>query len=189
MALPNIRNKPTYKDLLEALNSLEIKPRSWDDKLFKDVNAELVVNENDVRNFLLCLFKSDFSWFENTADENLTAQEQKEEIVDMASRRFAERCGRTGKMMPTQCSVIHLIELHLRDSIPHLTCLVARGQDTRTFRLEVTRDLNIGLDDEPPAASLELRIREPPLTGDNLGLKTWGSAWTSECFSDWDVSL
>jgi hypothetical protein len=63
-----------------------------------------------------------------------------------------------------------------------LTCaFVARGQDTRKFQLDVTRnrDIRSNADNTPPEA-LELSIREPPLTGDNLGLKTWGSAWTSK---------
>jgi hypothetical protein len=97
MDLPSLRSKPTYKDLLKILISLEVKPRSWD----KDPGPvdQPVLDEDDVQAFLLGLFKTDFWWFEDLKDENfevITAQQQVDEIVDLASRRLAERCGRSG---------------------------------------------------------------------------------------------
>ncbi|CZR55145.1 uncharacterized protein PAC_05031 [Phialocephala subalpina] len=163
MTLPIIRNKPMYKELLQTLQSLEIKPRSWDASPDKDIIETPPADENTIQAFLLGLFKTDFWWFEDTEDEHLglvTAQQQRDEIIDLASRRFAERCGRS-----------------------------ARGESTRTFRLELTPNQDLGGIQETPdqhvpqvlehlKTHLELHIREPPLTGDNLGLKTWGSAWT-----------
>lgn len=99
MGLPGLRSKPAHRDLVKILNGLEIKPKSWDDVPVETITDEPTANENDVQNFLLNVFKTDFSWFEDE-DRNsgvITAQEQKDEIVDMASRRLAERCGRSGK--------------------------------------------------------------------------------------------
>lgn len=163
MTLPNLRSKPTYKDILKTLQSLEIKPRSWDASPDEDVIDTPPVAESTVQAFLLGLFKSDFWWFESTEDEHrgaVTAQQQRDEIVDLASQRFAERCGRS-----------------------------ARGESTRTFCLDLAPHQVLGETSETPGqhvpqvlehpkTHLELHIREPPLTGDNLGLKTWGSAWT-----------
>ncbi|KUJ24213.1 uncharacterized protein LY89DRAFT_15269 [Mollisia scopiformis] len=152
MVLPNFRDKPSFQLLLKTLKSLEVKPRSWDDDSAKSLVDRPILSESTVQEFLLGVFKTDFSWFEDTEDEDLgivTAQEQIDEIVDMASRRLAERCGRS-----------------------------ARGQDTRTFRLEVPQHCANDFETQQSTANIELQIREPPLTGDNLGLKTWGSAWT-----------
>ncbi|KAE8443268.1 hypothetical protein EG329_002056 [Mollisiaceae sp. DMI_Dod_QoI] len=151
MVLPNLRSKPSYKDLLKTLRGLEVKPKSWDSTP-NDCPDEPLADESSVQNFLLSLFKTDLSWFDNTPNDELglvACQQQKDEIVDLASRRLAERCGRA-----------------------------ARGQDTRTFRLSITSEHNVGSTLEHFISDLELQIREPPLTGDNLGLKTWGSAWT-----------
>lgn len=177
MTLPILRNKPTYKDLLQTLQALEIKPRSWDASVNEDLVDGPQLDVDTVQAFLLSLFKSDFWWFEDIEDEHLgliAAQEQRDEIVDLASRRFAERCGRS-----------------------------ARGESTRTFRLDLNLDQDLGeasgqhvpkvLEHSNP--HLELQIREPPLTGDNLGLKTWGSAWTSKLdllsvtFVPWNIGV
>lgn len=99
MALQGLRSKPTYKGLLKILNDLEIKPKSWDEIPVEVTTDEPVANKDDVQKFLLNLFKTDFSWFEDEDGGSgaITAQEQKDEIVDMASRRLAERCGRSGE--------------------------------------------------------------------------------------------
>lgn len=99
MKLPSLRSKPSYKDLSKILIGLELKPRSWDEIPAQSLADQLRFDEEDVQAFLLGLFKTDFWWFEDLKGENLeaiTAQQQVDEIVDLASRRLAERCGRSG---------------------------------------------------------------------------------------------
>lgn len=107
MDLPSLRSKPSYRDLLKILTTLEVKPRSWDNSPTKEPADQTVQDEEDVQAFLLGLFKTDFWWFEDLKNEDvgtITAQQQVDEIVDLASRRLAERCGRSGMVQNLCCS-------------------------------------------------------------------------------------
>lgn len=81
MDLPSLRSKPSYDDLLDLLKSLkESIPGLITDKKLSD--------------WLMSFFKSDFQWLQDT--EALSAEAQKESLVELASLRLSERCGRSG---------------------------------------------------------------------------------------------
>jgi hypothetical protein len=97
MDLPNLRKKPTYAVLLSALQALEVKPNSWDKSSAAESSS--LSDEAVVQRFLMSIIASDLEWMPESTDiggEFLTALEQKELLVDLASRRVAERCGRSG---------------------------------------------------------------------------------------------
>jgi hypothetical protein len=95
--LPPMSAKPSYRTLLDLLVSLEIHPSTWNGSVTEkklDVSKEKEVNV-----WLPAIFRSEFSWFEDTTDTGgkiSTADEKREEIFDLAARRIAERCGRSG---------------------------------------------------------------------------------------------
>ncbi|KAL2063612.1 hypothetical protein VTL71DRAFT_5417 [Oculimacula yallundae] len=139
MELPNLRSKPSYGTLVQALESLRLKPSSWDENTDPEITN---AGGNESANaFLLSIIMSEFSWLQDIHGNDstvLSIDEQKEELVKEASSRMSERCGRS-----------------------------AAGDMTRAWII-------------PPSLTLpEIRfeIREPPLTGDQIGLKTWGTSF------------
>jgi len=103
MDLPSLRKRPTYGVLLNALQALEVQPNSWS----KSITVELSSTEQaTVQRFLMSIIASDLEWLQDSTGlggEILTALEQKELLFDLASRRVAERCGRSGKP-PKDCT-------------------------------------------------------------------------------------
>jgi hypothetical protein len=98
MDLPNLRKQPTYATLLSVLQALEVHPNSWN-KTPSDERSS-VNDETVVQRFLMSVIASDLEWLPESTDVGgklLTALEQKEILFDLASRRVAERCGRSGK--------------------------------------------------------------------------------------------
>ncbi|KAE9368730.1 hypothetical protein N431DRAFT_347567 [Stipitochalara longipes BDJ] len=139
MDLPNLRKKPPYDVLLSALQALEVQPNSWN-KPF-DVEISSTSDQATVQRFLMSIIASDLEWLQDsvgTSGEALTALDRKELLFDLASRRVAERCGRS-----------------------------AMPEMTRTWTIPESSNL----------PEIKFNIREPPLTGDNLGLKTWGTSY------------
>jgi len=141
-----------------------------------------------IQRFLMSIIASDLEWLQDSTGfgpDALTALEQKEILFDLASRRVAERCGRSGKPSVSQNRAIgaRYVYQHLENSLVNIyrlsTSLLKREFNPLTFinvaMPEMTRTWII------PASSslLEVKfdIREPPLTGDNLGLKTWGTSY------------
>ncbi|KAK3947320.1 putative methyltransferase-domain-containing protein [Pseudoneurospora amorphoporcata] len=135
--LPHLWQRPAYATLLDVLQRLRQEPRIWGLKESREEilkaqaasMAEAAFNRQEIISFLSSIIKSGLPWLDN--------DEQREDIWEEASRRLAERCGRT-----------------------------AMGEIIRRWPF---RDENIG--------DFDLAIREPPLTGDSLGLKTWGSSY------------
>ncbi|WQF87193.1 Putative lysine methyltransferase, S-adenosyl-L-methionine-dependent methyltransferase superfamily [Colletotrichum destructivum] len=131
---PQMWQKPSSDDLLNTLKQLELSPPIWSHKRRRsDIIHEqeaTVYFRREVSMYLSSIIKSSLSWIED-ADE-------KEEIWSEASRRMAERCGRT-----------------------------AMGEITRQWPFR----------EDALTPTFELIIREPPLTGDSLGHKTWGSSY------------
>jgi hypothetical protein len=101
MDLPNLRKKPTYGVILNTLRALEVQPNSWN-KTF-DAERFSASDQAIVQRFLMSVIASDLEWLRESNDvggEVLTAQEQREALYDLASRRVAERCGRSGRTFP-----------------------------------------------------------------------------------------
>lgn len=110
MDLPNLRKKPTYGVLLGALQALETHPNSWDK--FSTIDQSSASDQAVVQRFLMSIIASDLEWLQESIElggEVMTALEQKETLFDLASRRVAERCGRSGKyptIFSVQCNAI-----------------------------------------------------------------------------------
>jgi hypothetical protein len=101
MDLPNIRKKPSYNAILSALQALQVQPNSWS----KVSNAEKSAANDQavIQRFLMSIIASDLEWLQESPGfdgDVLAAQEQREMLFDLASRRIAERCGRSGKSLP-----------------------------------------------------------------------------------------
>ncbi|PBP19349.1 hypothetical protein BUE80_DR009960 [Diplocarpon rosae] len=139
MNLPNLRTRPTYDTIFSTLKCLEIKPASWDDVSLTEVSTS--EHNGSVNSFLMSVITCDFEWLTDfeTGDATIfLADDQKESLIQEASKRVAERCGRS-----------------------------AAGEMTRTW--VIPKSL--------ASREVSFRLREPPLTGDMLGLKTWGTSY------------
>lgn len=86
MALPNIRSEPEYTMLTRALESLKLLPRNWSDE---PIQSQLspAVEDAVVQRFSMSIVSSSLDWL---------ASEERDVVYDMASKRIAERCGRSG---------------------------------------------------------------------------------------------
>lgn len=156
MDLPNVRRKPTYETLLHALQALQIKPASWDDSSLTEVSDSS--HDASVNIFLMSVITSKFDWLADVNSDDgssLTVDEQKENLIQEASKRMAERCGRSGKFaLPST-------------PLEAYKWTLAAGEMTRTWAIPASAV-------RPEVSFL---LREPPLTGDKLGLKTWGTSY------------
>ncbi|KAL1842545.1 hypothetical protein VTJ49DRAFT_5021 [Mycothermus thermophilus] len=136
--LPHLWQKPTSKELLSCLEKLRVQLRVWNlrydsparttKERQQQAASTSTYDRREVISFLSSVISSPLAW--------LDSDEEREMIWDQASKRMAERCGRT-----------------------------AMGEITRHWPFE------------DAAGEFTLAIREPPLTGDSLGLKTWGSSY------------
>jgi hypothetical protein len=95
MELPNLRKQPSYNTILRALLALKIEPATW--------NATNISSESDDQvaalRFLNSIISSDLDWLNDLSFYNGTALsyvDQKDMLLGLASKRMAERCGRTG---------------------------------------------------------------------------------------------
>ncbi|EFQ25542.1 hypothetical protein CGRA01v4_02443 [Colletotrichum graminicola] len=131
---PQMWQKPSSDDILGTLKQLELSPPIWShNRRRSDIIHEQEATSyfrREVSLYLSSIIKSGLSWIKN--------DDEKEGIWSEASRRMAERCGRT-----------------------------AMGEITRRWPFR----------EDALTPTFELIIREPPLTGDSLGLKTWASSY------------
>lgn len=113
MDLPSLRRNPSYNTILKALESLQLKPSSWD----ATAVPEVTYPEGDAtaNAFLISVIMSEFEWLQDMKDDAgavLSVDDQKEKLISEASSRMSERCGRSGNSFPhlqnvdllTQCS-------------------------------------------------------------------------------------
>jgi hypothetical protein len=107
MELPNLRKQPSYDTLLRALLALKFEPATW------DVAGISVESDEQVAalRFLNSIISSDLDWLDNSYSYNGTAlsyADQRDMLLGLASKRMAERCGRTGthsSLNPTSLAV------------------------------------------------------------------------------------
>ncbi|KKZ61560.1 hypothetical protein EMCG_00543 [[Emmonsia] crescens] len=82
--LPQLYTKPTATDILRTLEQLTLRPRSFGND---DSNAQLVILQTGVSQYLTSIISSALSWIDS--------DELREAIWDAASTRLCERSGRT----------------------------------------------------------------------------------------------
>lgn len=89
--LPQVWQKPAFLVLLTALRGLRVDPPVWNLKASRNEmlkHQELSTQDpREIAAYLSTIIKSPLSWLED---------EDREAIWDEASRRFSERCGRSG---------------------------------------------------------------------------------------------
>lgn len=90
--LPQIWQKPAPADLLEALKTLRVDPPVWNLKISR---AEIlreqdttVQHRREIAGYLTTIIKSPLAWIDD--------EEDREAVWSEASKRFSERCGRSG---------------------------------------------------------------------------------------------
>lgn len=99
-----MRKQPSFTDVLHALERLELQPSSW-----STMNEDqAVMNEaKEVNNFLMSVISSDLDWFKPGEGEGATASAKQDTVRDLAGKRVAERCGRSGmshRYLNSSCS-------------------------------------------------------------------------------------
>lgn len=61
---------------------------------------QTAAQEAAISRYLMSIISSIFEWFEDSVDtegQSILAMEQREKLWDLASKRVAERCGRSGE--------------------------------------------------------------------------------------------
>jgi len=152
--LPQMWEKPTYGSLVDALAGLELAPPVWShdrrrDEIIAEQESLATQLKAEASRYISSIIKSPLDW--------LADDDEREHVWELASRRMSERCGRS-----------------------------AMGDITRRWPFSPRNDadaLGSEVSSSNPTALMasyepfELIIREPALTGDSLGFKTWGSSY------------
>lgn len=153
--LPQLYQRPSARDLLSTLGDLTSKPSSWDasprSSSLQSPNRVPVRRKRKIKNEGVpgYLTKIISSPLAWIPDDM-----EKEQVWEAASQRLSERSGRT-----------------------------ATGAITRTFDVQLSANVEGAVDGIKTSMQagvdkvLKLVIHEPTLTSDNLGLKTWASAF------------
>ena len=156
--LPQLYTRPSAPILLSTLADLSVQPLSWE----KDSQAgngssetqrrKRKINNEGVPQYLTKIISSPLVWIEDDAE--------KEQIWEAASQRLSERSGRTAMGAITRSFAIPLL--------PTAPC---RGSSQiQSSSKEPPQDCD-------PTDVVQLTLHEPPMTADNLGLKTWASSY------------
>lgn len=93
MKLPVLRQEPGYTTILSVLQSLQTA--SSDD-----------ASRTEASRWLTSIIKNNLLWLDVPIMEGnslIEPEDQREIIWDLASRRLAERCGRSGKPFACMC--------------------------------------------------------------------------------------
>ncbi|KAL9068344.1 MAG: hypothetical protein Q9161_006267 [Pseudevernia consocians] len=122
---------PSAQSLLSAITLLAIAPSSWAVKA-SEARPAPSFSEEGVPSYLTRIISSPLAWIASDID--------KETVWEAASKRLAERSGRTA--MPS-----------------------------------VSRTFKIPLNSEDTSGTVDIKLHEPSLTGDNLGHKTWVASY------------
>lgn len=93
--LPQVWQKPTARELIDALQQLRIEPPVWNLKISR---AEILKQQDttvqhgrEIAAYLSAIIKSELVWIDD--------DEERETIWSEASKRFSERCGRSGESL------------------------------------------------------------------------------------------
>ncbi|XP_044719989.1 lysine methyltransferase domain-containing protein [Hirsutella rhossiliensis] len=125
--------KPSCAILLATLDALELSPPTWNREGGRpSTGHESLASQRkgETTRYLSSIIKSPLAWIDD---------DDRERVWELASRRMAERCGRTA----------------MGELVRHWPFVGGGGG----------------------GESFALTVREPALTGDSLGLKTWASSY------------
>ncbi|KAJ2898072.1 Protein-lysine N-methyltransferase EFM2 [Zalerion maritima] len=153
--------KPTFTSLLSCLQTLRLDPPTWGSKSKSRSSLSSHQGEQESRHqrqqhrqlvtsYLTRIISSPLSW--------IPSDDEREILWEEASRRLSERCGRSGMGEMTR----------FWPFVP-AGGGIGMGEDGDMGKAKETEG-------EELFEEFTLTIREPPLTGDHLGLKTWCSS-------------
>ncbi|APA09896.1 hypothetical protein sscle_05g046660 [Sclerotinia sclerotiorum 1980 UF-70] len=132
--LPQLYKRPSFLELLQVLELLKLPPPSWNSKSRRSQEPD---DAQGISRYLTKIIGSGLDWLSIGVSEE--EWEQRCELIhELASKRLAERCGRS-----------------------------AMPEMTRTWVIPTSEH----------STDLTIELCEPPLTGDSLGLKTWGTSF------------
>lgn len=165
MTLPKLQDRPSFEKLCEALEGLAIKPASWSTDCIENPSLE---DFRDVNDYLLSIITSSLRWIKVTPDDDESATDPKEVLWDLASKRMAERCGRSGKRLSffLLCRSAPLIWNVFQSFFPHSSLfpnilLLGFHSDKRLFSLltqlfsDARDDENLGHPSLQPSSRVE----------------------------------
>jgi hypothetical protein len=90
VSFPSLRSKPSFTTLLFILESLAIDPDTQ-----ASTSTSTASSQEDlakVNQYLMSIISNDLSWLGDSPE----AEEKKEKVWELASKRIAQRCGRSG---------------------------------------------------------------------------------------------
>ncbi|ERS99714.1 hypothetical protein HMPREF1624_03078 [Sporothrix schenckii ATCC 58251] len=170
---PAMRQQPSYVDIMACLDGLRASqsdPLALDDERGEQVwdcatprdeiealqaasVHEVQRYANAVSRYLNSIIMNDLSW--------LPDEEEREAVWTAASRRIAERCGRTA-----------MGDITRRWPLP------LPAEETGSLASPGASDSDSDGASEPNRpVQVDLVIKEPALVGDSLGFKTWGTSY------------
>lgn len=89
-----IWQKPAFQEILDCLEKLRVDPPVWN---LKASRAEILTEQDttvqdrrEIVSYLSSVISSNLGWIED--------EDQREQLWTEASRRLAERCGRSGRL-------------------------------------------------------------------------------------------
>lgn len=99
--LPQVWQKPASTELLEALQKLRVEPPVWNLKVSRaEILKEQESNTQHAREiaaYLSRIIGSELAW--------IPEEEDREAVWAEASKRFSERCGRSGMLSTCSCAM------------------------------------------------------------------------------------
>lgn len=153
--LPQLYTKPSAPILLSTLDDLSVQPLSWERSESGSTEQKQhrrKINNEGVPQYLTKIISSPLLWIDDDAE--------KEQIWEAASQRLSERSGRTAMGAITRSFAIPLSPTMPSDNSTQVS----------------SADDELPLDCDPNTM-VQLTLYEPPMTSDNLGLKTWASSY------------
>ncbi|KAM3425194.1 hypothetical protein BST61_g7152 [Cercospora zeina] len=166
--LPQLHQRPRAETLLITLADLSSQPASWDatprsgtptsprSGTSTPFRRKRKIRSQGIPSYLTKIIASPLAWIED--------EEQKECIWETAAQRLSERSGRTA-----MGSISRTFVIPLQPDLP-----LSHDQSAGTT---VTNGEEIHAGTDTIDGRLNITLREPALTGDDLGLKTWASSY------------
>ena len=90
VSFPSLRSKPSPTTLLSILESLAVD--SGTRASTSTSTASSIEDLGKVNQYLMSIVSNDLAWLGDSPE----AEEKKEKVWELASKRIAERCGRSG---------------------------------------------------------------------------------------------
>ncbi|KAF2215830.1 hypothetical protein CERZMDRAFT_94219 [Cercospora zeae-maydis SCOH1-5] len=165
--LPQLHQRPRAETLLTTLADLSSQPASWDatprsgtptsprSGISTPFRRKRKIRSQGIPSYLTKIIASPLAWIED--------DEQKECIWETAAQRLSERSGRTA-----MGSISRTFVIPLQPDLPSSHDQSAGTPVTNGNEIQAGTDTT---------DYLSLALREPALTGDDLGLKTWASSY------------